>query len=588
MLFPRMSESRKAISLNGIWDFCLLSKKEASTLDASAKLQAARMMPVPSSYNDIYETREFRDHMGDMAYQTELFLTPDLLEERLMLRFESVAHFATVYMNGVLLGTHKGGFLPFEFCLNSFAQPGKNRLTVVANNVTDYTTLPCGRVEVCEYPNIGAVERNFPNFDFFNYTGILRPVWLYTTPKTYIQDITVYGKINGDFHWQVKTNAPDSAVTVHLLDAQGEVVSMQTGCIGSATIENAQLWDTKNPYLYTLRVLCGKDVYEEPFGFREITVDNCRLYLNGERLYLKGFGKHEDSPVYGRGFNPAYSVKDLSLLHWIGANSFRTSHYPVSEEMLQMCDRAGILIVDESPAVGLNTGFTAVGLLGGDAVGTWKTIQTQEHHAQVVRDYIARDKNHPCVIMWSIANEPATQEEGAGEYFAPLMQLARELDPQARPRTVVSYDGANAQTCKVSELCDVLVINRYRGWYDTEGNLPAAKEILREELLAFHERYPDKPVFLGEYGADTIAGMHNTTPSLFSEEYQVEFLRAYSEVFDSLDFITGEHVWNFADFATAENIKRVQGNRKGVFTRERHPKMAAFFLKERWNNFEKK
>ena len=136
-------------------------------------------------------------------------------------------------------------------------------------------------------------------------------------------------------------------------------------------------------------------------------------------------------------------------------------------------------------------------------------------------------------------------------------------------------------------MCDVLVINRYRGWYDTEGNLPGAAAKLKDEFERFHARCPEKPIMLGEYGADTIAGMHDATPTLFSEEDQVAYLEAYSEVFDSLPYITGEHVWNFADFATAENIRRVQGNKKGIFTRDRRPKMAAHYLKKRWTGFEK-
>lgn len=318
------------------------------------------------------------------------------------------------------------------------------------------------------------------------------------------------------------------------------------------------------------------------FGFREVSIRDCRIHLNGKPVYLKGFGKHEDSPVHGRGFDMVYNVKDIGLLKWIGANSFRTSHYPYCEEMLQLCDREGILVIDEAPAVGLNAGFTATGLLGGDPNGTWKFFKTAEHHRQVLRDMVQRDKNHPCVIIWSVANEPASQEDGAKEYFEPLLNLVRELDEQKRPATLVTYEGSSPVSCKVAEICDLLIINRYRGWYDTEGNLRGAAALLKDELEGFHKRCPDKPIMLGEYGADTIAGFHDINARIFSEEYQVDFLRVYGEVFDSLPYITGEHVWNFADFATAENIKRVGGNKKGVFTRDRSPKMAAHFLKERW------
>ncbi len=299
-------------------------------------------------------------------------------------------------------------------------------------------------------------------------------------------------------------------------------------------------------------------------------------------VYLKGFGKHEEGPFSGRGTNLPLMTKDLGLLKWIGANSFRTSHYPNSEEMMQLCDRMGILVIDEAPAVGLNTGFTATGLLGGSPEGTWAVLKTGEHHRRVMEELVDRDKNHPCVIAWSVANEPASQEEGAKEYFEPLVRLTKERDAQRRPVTIVTYEGSTPETCKVAELCDFLMLNRYRGWYDTEGNLPGAAAKLEAELEGFHRRCPDKPIMLGEYGADTVAGLHDVNARLFTEEYQTLFMKTYAEVFDRLPYITGEHVWVFADFATAENIKRVDGNKKGIFTRDRRPKQAAYYLRDRW------
>ncbi len=93
-----------------------------------------------------------------------------------------------------------------------------------------------------------------------------------------------------------------------------------------------------------------------------------------------------------------------------------------------------------------------------------------------------------------------------------------------------------------------------------------------------------KPIIIAEYGADTLAGLHQDPPTMWSEEFQCEFLKCYHEVFDKLDFVIGEHVWNFADFATSQGIIRVDGNKKGVFTRHRKPKSAAFLLKDRWLN----
>lgn len=577
MLYPKMTESRMVFDLNGVWDFCLM--------DGEAKGEIMPM-PVPSSYNDIYTGRGFADHVGNLYYRRTFTVSSRMLEKRLFLRFGSVTHKAEVWLNGTCLGKHSGGFLPFSFEITETAIAGENELEVIVNNIVDETTLPAGRMVHQKFPGLPEEIHNLPNFDFYNYSGIMRPVCLYTAPGSYIEDISIYGKMDGSFYWDVKANG-EGTVSVRLLDAAGNEVAAGEGFKGTGRIDQVQLWEPGHPVLYSLEVtLTGsdgeKDTYTEVFGFREVSIRDCRIHLNGKPVYLKGFGKHEDSPVHGRGFDMAYNVKDIGLLKWIGANSFRTSHYPYCEEMLQLCDREGILVIDEAPAVGLNAGFTATGLLGGNPNGTWKLFKTAEHHRQVLRDMVQRDKNHPCVIIWSVANEPASQEDGAKEYFEPLLNLVRELDEQKRPATLVTYEGSNPVSCKVAEICDLLIINRYRGWYDTEGNLRGAAALLKDELEGFHKRCPDKPIMLGEYGADTIAGFHDINARIFSEEYQVDFLRAYGEVFDSLPYITGEHVWNFADFATAENIKRVGGNKKGVFTRDRSPKMAAHFLKERW------
>lgn len=577
MLYPKMTESRMVFDLNGVWDFCLM--------DGEAKGEIVPM-PVPSSYNDIYTGRGFADHVGNLYYRRKFTVSSRMLEKRLFLRFGSVTHKAEVWLNGTCLGKHSGGFLPFSFEITETAIAGENELEVIVNNIVDETTLPAGRMVHQKFPGLPEEIHNLPNFDFYNYSGIMRPVCLYTAPESYIEDISIYGKMDGSFYWDVKANG-EGTVSVRLLDAAGNEVAAGEGFKGTGRIDQVQLWEPGHPVLYSLEVtLTGsdgeKDTYTEVFGFREVSIRDCRIHLNGKPVYLKGFGKHEDSPVHGRGFDMAYNVKDIGLLKWIGANSFRTSHYPYCEEMLQLCDREGILVIDEAPAVGLNAGFTATGLLGGNPNGTWKLFKTAEHHRQVLRDMVQRDKNHPCVIIWSVANEPASQEDGAKEYFEPLLNLVRELDEQKRPATLVTYEGSNPVSCKVAEICDLLIINRYRGWYDTEGNLRGAAALLKDELEGFHKRCPDKPIMLGEYGADTIAGFHDINARIFSEEYQVDFLRAYGDVFDSLPYITGEHVWNFADFATAENIKRVGGNKKGVFTRDRSPKMAAHFLKERW------
>ncbi len=281
--------------------------------------------------------------------------------------------------------------------------------------------------------------------------------------------------------------------------------------------------------------------------------------------------------------NEVANVMDIELMKWIGANSFRTSHYPYSEEMMRLADEQGIVVIDETPAVGLHLNFFAA--LGdvSDPVDTWKDIKTQTAHEAVIRDLIQRDKNHACVVMWSIANEPESNAKGAKAYFEPLVQLARECDPQKRPVTIVTILMAQPHNCEVQDLVDVLCLNRYYGWYTQTGDLEAAKVALRQELEAWTKRQPGKPMMFTEYGADTLAGFHAIDDQLFTEEYQVKYYEANHEVIDTFDCFIGEQVWNFADFETSNGIIRVKGNKKGIFTRERAPKAIAHYFRNRWH-----
>ena len=132
---------------------------------------------------------------------------------------------------------------------------------------------------------------------------------------------------------------------------------------------------------------------------------------------------------------------------------------------------------------------------------------------------------------------------------------------------------------------DVVCINRYYGWYNLSGNLLVAKDALREEM-EFWKKI-GKPLILTEYGADAISGMHAVVPEMFSEEFQVEYIHAMNEVLDEYSFVVGEHPWNFADFDTQQGPMRAGGNHKGIFNRDRTPKMIAHILRQRWETLDK-
>lgn len=583
MLYPILTPSRLLIDLSGTWRFRADDGSGFAGEWYARELREPLHLPVPASYNDLTEDIALRDHSGWVFYQRPLALPPLPAGTRAVLRFDAVTHHARVYLNGELLTEHTGGFLPFEAELTGKLLPGDNLLTVAVSNRIDLTTLPVGT----ETPMIGggSPRGSQPNFDFFNYAGITRPVRLYTTPASYLRDITLTPAISrnaAEIAYRLDVVGEGEAL-VEVFDREGNKVAAAAGTDGVLRLENVRLWEPLNAYLYDVKVRFGADEYTLPYGVRTVRVAGTQFLINEKPFYFKGYGKHEDTFPGGRGLNLPMNAKDISLMKWQGANSFRTSHYPYSEEMMRLCDEEGIVVIDETPAVGVNFMFGGGANFGGQRVRTFDPehgVQTQAHHREVICELIARDKNHACVVMWSIANEPDSSAEGAYEYFEPLYRLARELDAEKRPCTLASVFSAHAGDDCSAKLSDVICLNRYYGWYNGGPDIAGAMKALRAELEEW--RAIGKPVMFTEYGADTVAGLHDTAPVMYTEEYQVEYYEQNNAVLDEFDFIVGEQVWNFADFATSQSMLRVQGNRKGVFTRDRRPKLAAHCLRRRW------
>ena len=214
----------------------------------------------------------------------------------------------------------------------------------------------------------------------------------------------------------------------------------------------------------------------------------------------------------------------------------------------------------------------------------FELMDTAAAHRQVIKELIARDKNHACVVMWSIANEAANHAPGADEYFEPLMELARKLDPKKRPLPLINILFSIPEYDRCTDLVDVISLNRYYGWYLHLGDLEKAAKDTYDELMKWHEKYPEKPVMYTEYGVDTISGLHANDNAPYTEEFQVEYYKMNHEVCDQVPHFVGEQLWNFADFQTKyDQLICIQGNKKGVFTRSRESKMVVGHLTERWN-----
>lgn len=577
MLFPQSNPFRQCISLCGFWDFQFDPEERGISCAWNEGFSGGRPIAVPASWNDQFADR--RDYLGSSWYQTRFDLPWGWEQRRVVLRFGSVNYLAEVWLNHVPLGHHEGGHLPFEFDVTPHIRRENNLLVVRVEGELRYDRVPPGNLgkdpldtfEVSRYPDT--------NFDFFPFCGIHRPVLLYAIPHAGIEDVTVTTEIEGrvgNIRARVDlASAGDTSAVRFVARRQGTDVRVEVPVTGERVqallpVHNVALWAPGSPNLYDVTIeLVGPngvfDRYSLPIGIRTISVEGDALLLNGQPIVLRGFGRHEDFPVTGRGLVPAVIVKDYALMQWVGANSFRTTHYPYSEQMMDLADRLGFMVIDETPAVGLF--FREEGL-----------ERRLELCRQYVQELIARDKNHPSAIVWSLANEPQSNCPAAKPFFRNLYDLAKSLDP-TRPVTLVSITGIGEEAF---EFCDFLCFNAYYGWYSEFGQLEDGCAKLSSELDALYAKYR-KPVLLTEFGADSVAGWHAQPPEMFSEEYQVEMLTRYIEVLESKSYVVGEHVWNMCDYKTAQSVYRVGGmNLKGVFTRDRRPKMAAHQLRAMW------
>jgi beta-glucuronidase len=578
MLTPRSNRYRQAFDLSGFWDFRFDSEDVGLQNGWQTGFPAGRPAAVPASWNDQFE--DGRDFLGPAWYRTDFDLPWGFAEKRLQLCFDSVNYLAEAWLNGKPLGLHEGGHLPFTFDISPHVRPEHNRLVLRVDGRLGFEHVPPGNVTGGPQDFFPTHAGNFPQaqFDFFPFCGIQRPVWLVACPPEGLQEIVVQTELSGSqarLRVRIERTGAASARACFQLEGAGQHFTLETAFSGASAeavinLPEPVLWSPETPYLYDLTVDLLQaggvtDSYRMKIGIRTIAVEGDRLLLNGQPIHLQGFGRHEDFPVVGRGYLPVLIVKDYALMRWTGANSFRTSHYPYSEQMLDLADQLGFLVIDETPAVGLY--FREDGLE--------KRLALCH---QYVQELVRRDRNHPSVIMWSLANEPHSASPLARPFFRKLYQAAKALDP-TRPVTLVSFLGAEEAAF---EFCDLVCLNRYLGWYSQSGNLDQALPLLSAELDALHAQF-GKPIILTEFGADALPGSHAQPPEMFSEEYQADLLERYIRLLHQKTYVVGEHVWNLCDFKTSQGVLRPGGmNYKGVFTRDRRPKLGAQRLRELW------
>jgi beta-glucuronidase len=589
MLRPLRNRHRDTVDLCGIWSFRADPEDQGESLAWHQSLPEQAQVAVPGSFNEQLESLGLMHYVGAFWLSRKIFVPLHYAGQAISVYFGSADYHAKVWVNGQMVGEHDLPFLPFELDVTPHVKPGEYATITARLDTRLSHDEPLMGVTQEDYKKENRLrDEIYPavRFDFFPYGGIHRPPSLCAKPLTHIEhlqlstDTAAAGAGVVSFSLACVGNSAQATVHARLLDAKDQLVAQTNtplkdgACSAQLHIKNCHYWGIHAAYLYRLEldIMQGEtcvDSYHQAVGVRRIEVKGHQIKLNGQAIAMRGFGMHEDFASLGKGQCLAVTMRDLELLQWAGANTLRTSHYPYAEETLDLADQRGLLVISELACVNLDFRKLSDKLLS--------------QHQKTLKAQIERDAKHPSVIMWSIANEPGylgepEYKEKSGEYWRVLVKTAKELDP-TRPVTTANVDYATRDD-PAFEVCDVVCINRYYGWYNMPGQLDRALKRMDEEL-EYVSRH-GKPVIVTEFGADAIAGMHSISDQLFTEEYQAKFTEGYIRLIESKPYCAGVLVWNFADFRTAQHFRRVIVNRKGMFTRDRSPKAAAFKLKETW------
>ena len=474
-----------------------------------------------------------------------------------LVRFESVNYRARVFLNGREIGRHEGAYVPFELPASSIRRGRVNRLVVRVDSRRRPTDIPPARKQTNGRPGGG----------WWNYGGILREAYLRRVDRV---DIEHFGArpIVGCRSCPAKLvlratvrnhTGRKRAVTVRA-DVGGRNVRLPRAVLPprgtravtkTVTIRRPRLWEPGNPQLYTVRasaVTGGRAVstYRTDVGLRSIRVNGRgQMELNGQRVQLRGASMHEDSPDRGGALTTEQLRRDVELLRSLNANVTR-AHYPLNQQTLEACDRLGILVWEQIPF--FRSGFEAssTDTLEEDEVIA-RSKRVHDKALRLLRDTILRDQNHPSVFAWSVANEPAPNPKAREqEYFRKAADLVHEMDPSRLAAIdLAGYPSATPHPVWLE--FDAIGLNSYFGWYPGPSGQLANREDLPAFLDQAHSYWPDKALFITEFGAE--ANRSGPVDEKGTYEFQSDLLRYHLDVYGQKSaYINGAIAWILRDF----------------------------------------
>ena len=463
-----------------------------------------------------------------VGYRKKLTFDSSLKDRRYFIRFDGSAHETTVYFNGKELYVHSCGYTAFIVELtDNILFDQENVLTVKVDSREGLNTPPFGFV-----------------IDYLTYGGIYRDVWLYDKPAYFIKDVFVTTNTLDTVSVSIQTDGlvPIDSYQVKILDSMGEIIAQQAVSINKHQVQipvkNIHAWTAESPTLYRCIVELGDDTFATNFGFRTIRFDQNNLYINDQKVFLRGLNRHQCYPYIGYAAVDSLQEEDVRILkEELHVNAVRSSHYPQSQSFINACDRYGLYVFTEIPG--------------------WQHIGDRTWKQQAIRnteDMVLQYRNHPSIILWGVRINESLDDD---ELYAKTNAVARALDP-SRPTAGVRY------LTKSHLLEDIYTFNDFSHHGDNKGVLSKS-----EVMVDTHH-----PLIISESNGHMFPTKSFDTQAR-RQEHALRHARVFSDAMSDGQH-TGVFQWCMFDYATHKDFG--SGDRicyHGVMDSFRNPKLAA-------------
>lgn len=552
-----------AINLNGSWDFRFHEKKAIEEVDIGNG-NFTDTMVVPGCFDMMPKWYLKR---GTAVYSRSFVLDEDKKEGYLVI--DGMGLRGKFMLDGKDLGLYALPYSRLEIPTGEL-KAGRHTLTAALDNRFDWKT----------------TKLALSYYDFYFYGGFYHGVSLkFDNRKLFVRTSDLQ---RGEVEIEAVNFPEKDFEALVSFDGASPRKLRFTDSRVKATLQNASLWSPETPNLHTVKVAVdGLAPCSARFGLRTIVAKDKHIYLNGEKLFLKGVNRHESNMQYGTSTTEDLMLRDLQLIKATGANFIRGAHYPQSQRFLDLCDEVGILVWEESLGWGNDQDYTTGKNNSEVKDPEWQKLQIEQTRLMVRNSF-----NHPSVIIFGFLNE-------CGSFKPHVKDIVDALI-----RTIKAEDSGRLVTfaCNMIEgdLCcenvDLVSFNTYPGIIPAQ---PGAADEFHKKVSErftqitkiFRERYPDKPIMCSETGTAALYGERDPGAAVLTEEFQIEYLSYVLDTIWNNPDLSGFSIWQFCDNRVnhrngraVDSGKRMGYSQAGIFNAERMPKLSVKTVTDYFTN----